>query len=939
MAQNKIFVTHQSPLIDEHGVQQYISEITIEELKRYGDRFLTLIRFGIEAFNTLMTESIDPFKPCTNMQGVEWMACVLNKLADSIVIALRSYFVVPLTPPPKIRTIGKTFTPSDILYAWSLGRELESIGMCLDKLKKVEYECIEKTIENMLKGFFKASDRTFLPSSEDEALERLYLLMKLPADTRPGCSVSKLIPHLLASSALAIAKYVNRLGKRRVLEPRDLLELGLLRLAALLHDIGKPESWARIYGANEFEDHAKASARLLNEKLGLKTLLSDTRLGEIFDILIKLIENHHSPRNLPEEYCLKGVGICIELQRLGELLHEADRDSSQMDRLGEIFAKATRDLLEEYAKGYGVSVEDLYIGTGSNIWRAWMSMPEDVVRKVAERISGIFKARIIPADLLESDRGVGETDVKLLIVDIGAIQRFIRRESLKVVIGASFVVDLYTQYVIPRAIIEILGLALESIVYAGGGMVLAFVPAKTDEEIISHILQRTKDILPFEIELYASATELYANWPYTIRLASARTNAKKVLKTKTDTTYLPLGIEVMCEYCGVKPATTVDNYNRYLCDECKHLLSIGEDMYIESKIYHMESLGYNVTHLREKEKEELKKVKQYFMQWLSGVKLENLGREQYRIAITKIDGNAAGQYMASAINITEAICRSIRLDMGLKMGFITALNKLRQYVGDIWDEIVARMYIGTLYAGGDDMLAIWPANISIPFALTLAKTFWRINGGVVSLSIAIVASKPKHNIWNVIDASSELLNMCKKQYRRMNIYALEPNVIALISMFKSDTQVFGVDVEQSFRDNNMYTYQPLVFAITPQQTLGCSDIMYLLQQVLSMNIDAPDKALDILFRSSLQKSIGIDKDKEIPTHRISSYVVEISTSPVRNAGKEVLALFLARASARTSDAEGVVLRGLARLSVACRNLPPLFDLYHMFEILSEGITI
>jgi len=940
----KIFVTHQSPLIDETGAQQYVSEVTVDELEGYGRKLIELIKGGIQAFDWLVNQAIEPFRPCSNMQGAERAACLLNKLADSIVVALRRYFVIPLTPPPKEVSIREVEpTPADILYAWSLGRELDVVRDSLDRLlaEEIDYSVVKRFVNSMLSSFREAGLLN-LPRDEGEALERLYLLMKLPADTRPGCSMSKLISHKLAVAGLAVAKYVGRRfvkSSRGIVAPNPeaLIELGLLRLAALLHDIGKPESWARMYRDGEFVSHAEVSARILEEQLNLRKLFESLGLGALFNALSSLVRMHHAPENLDCAYSVGELNVTLRLRELGDILREADKLASQMDRLGPLFAKVTSDLLKDVAERFGINVEKLYTGTGADVWRAWLSIDEATARKIADRVSEMFKARLIPPELVESQAIGGGTDVKLLVADVGSIQRFIRRESLRAVIAASFAVDLFTQYAVPRAIMEVLGVTLESVMYAGGGMVVAFVPAIVDRALEELVADRAHRILPLDMELYVASVNFYGSWPHAMRLAAAKLGTRKMIRGEPKTEGLALGVEVLCESCGVKPATRRDERGYYLCDECSTLMKLGDEMYVVPRLHTLANLGYDVGQLLGRRSE----VLQNLMSWLSGVKLEELGREEYRIALVKIDGNAAGQYMASAANVTEAVLRSIRLDMGIKMGFIEALSALREFAGGRWDDLVARIYVGTLYAGGDDMLAIWPAALALPLSLALAKTFWRINGGAVSLSIAIVASKPKHNVWNVIDAAAELLDRCKNGYRLKLPSSADPKVIAFVAAFKSDAQVFGVDVERTFSENEQYTYQPLVFSLISQQAFGCSDMMSVIGEVLAGchgdccgALSSASDLIKLLFRLSL-----IDDCKR-RAGKVSRVVSEVSSSPTGSAGREVLALFLARSALRRSDEfERSVLKGLAKLAFKCTKLPPLFDFYHVFEMMSEGASV
>lgn len=918
---SKVFVSHQSPLIDEQGVQRYVSEVSIDELENYGGQLVKLIEYALRMFRRVVTENLEPFRPCLGLQGVERAACLIDRLADAVSIALRRYFVIPLTPLPLSEDVESIVpTPHDILYAWLLGRGCPGVEALLNtkltELARMEMlERLRELVINMLKGL---EDVLRPPRSEAEIEERLNLLMNLPSDTRPGCSISKLIPHLLTTAGLSVAKYLSRYVTTS-LAPVARLELALLRLAALLHDIGKPRAWVETYRSGAPYSHAKASIEIL-EKIGLPNLLEALGIGELYEALRELVEKHHRPTELPAIHNIGSLGIAVRLRELGSILSEADRDSSNIDRLSRIFANATRDILSSYAAKHGLRVEELFTGVGAEVWNVWLSLPRDVLEKAVEKIGERIRARTLPPEALEEDyEPVG--GVKLLLIDIAGIQSFIRRESLRILTSASFVIDLCTIYAIPRALIEELGISLDSIVYAGGGTVIAFVPDQVDESRIERVENRVRRLIPFSIRLNYVIENLMHSWPASMRIAIAKLSAKKNLVRSTNA--LPeLGYEVMCEFCGRKPATTKTN-GCYVCEECKALEDLGSGFYVSTKLRILRGFGYG------KADELLRQVGElygFLMNWLSGVELEKVRRKQFKIALVKIDGNAVGQYMASALNITEAMCRSMRIDMGLKLGFLNAMAELRQVLGDKFEDLAIRIYVGTLYAGGDDALAVWPSFVALPIALTIAKTFWRMNGGEVSLSIAIAAAKPKHNIWNVLEAADHMLKKCKDRYRR-GLYALSPKLVAILSFIKSEWQLFEALVDQSFRTHNDLTYQPVYVAITPgiSSTSICSDLGYVLNEVLDINAAHLDKIAQKLYEHA--------KDYERARDVVD--VVHDAMRIVKEHGKDklVLALYLARSAERASDSfSAKVYKGLAKLSLTCPNLPPLFDLYNLFEL-------
>jgi len=937
----KLYIVHQTPLIDENGRQHYISEIDLDTLERYGEKLLLIMRSGINAIKKFFS---DPgLNPCKNLEGLELAACTLERLADSISTALRRFFVMPLIPYPLTERITKSApTPNDMLYVWVMCRGSELVkssleAPCLISESKIDYQAINNLVNLVMNSLGEQVIKP--PTSEDEALERLELLMNLPSDTRPGCSISKLIPHLITTAGLAVAKYLTELKSLdEAAKAIHRIELALLRLAALLHDVGKPYAWVKMFRSGNFVSHAHESSQLLRA-LGIYDLLRERGLEELFEALRTLVEKHHNVNELPTKAVAESLGIELELRKLGTILAEADRDSSNIDRLSEYFADIARDLIAEEAKRLNLDPKALFAGTGPAVWRAWLTIPPERLREIAQRIASRIRARVIDPSLLASSQREVAKGVKLLAIDVAGIQKFIRRESLRVVMASSFVIDLLTVYAIPRALIEKLGISLDSIVYAGGGFVIALVPATTDNSLIREALEHAKKIIGIDIELNHALTELERSWPRALRSLTSMLATKKSLAKESQRNHLLTGYEVLCEVCGLRPATRRANESptrANVCDECEALHEFGSSMYVGLRLATLKDYGYQCA---EQYLNELKQIYQYLMPWLSGAEPKEALYKQYSIAVVKADGNAVGQFMASAMNIAEAMCRSIRIDMGLKLGFVAALRKLREELGNEFERLAARIYVGTLYAGGDDLLAIWPTAIALPTALVLAKTFWRINGGELQLSIAITSAKPKHNVWNVLDAASYSLNLCKRGYRLTHAESMGSALVAVLTVVKSERQLFEAEVEELLRTYTTrgLSRQPLAVPLSmgSGRTLLCGDALYLLSRALADALGVRIATVDDLVSALLEAY----RNQRLVNNLIDA-IHEAMNALSSCENWITLALFLARcaqrARVRGRETSARIYEGLAKLCLECRSLPPLFDLYHIAQTLRLG---
>ena len=127
--------------------------------------------------------------------------------------------------------------------------------------------------------------------------------------------------------------------------------------------------------------------------------------------------------------------------------------------------------------------------------------------------------------------------------------------------------------------------------------------------------------------------------------------------------------------------------------------------------------------------------------------------------------------MASSISITDAFERSIRVDYAVKSAVNEFYNLLKNVCVERGDsDTPLRFILGYMYCGGDDGAFIMPASLSIPFALYILNRYHELMGGKSTLSLAIVATKPKHPIIPLYEAADKLLHHAKSAGGRRLCY-------------------------------------------------------------------------------------------------------------------------------------------------------------------------
>jgi len=161
-------------------------------------------------------------------------------------------------------------------------------------------------------------------------------------------------------------------------------------------------------------------------------------------------------------------------------------------------------------------------------------------------------------------------------------------------------------------------------------------------------------------------------------------------------------------------------------------------------------------------------------------------RRLRNFCLLKFDGNMAGHYMAGACSISDAVERSIRVDVAAKRAVRALMKAIEDGVGGLASALETqaglkdpvalertRLALGYLYIGGDDGLLLLPAWLALPAALILCEEFYREMGGALSLAVGATSAKAKYNIWSLLEAASALLKKAKDDFR-LTILRHEP---------------------------------------------------------------------------------------------------------------------------------------------------------------------
>lgn len=649
----------------------------------------------------------------------------LQLLADAIVAFLRAPLIQEVSPvaPTPLKAYAL------MLVAPKLRRRLWSQDL---------YE-FARNLAGLEAGELKLAEVLFDP----ETAELVYRLwVAFPADTRPGYNTSSLLAHALMTSAIA---WALAYGER----PRDAGEEAMIRLSALLHDLGK---------AVNPREHVEASEELA--RWLLQGLVSSAAL----EGLVSAIREHH--RRVP-------------------YLSEADRLASSADRL---------ERLVEEVLGRKIGRMEQLLGGRRDEWSFW--------RKVHERREELAKEGLAREDPLrelteEFLRGAPaaarrleaageakrEDRLSLVLVDVASIQSFVgRSQEVRVVAAASHLIELavhahFLEFLRSRG----LRVPPEAVVYAGGGNVLMLLPRAAAGEVkrlASEYGQLTGLTLavaavPFA-DYYPSASALLFREVYREKHRVELSDQPRLREPSRSG---------LCRMCYSDWATTTlktPEGEVSVCETCRKLYEVGSEFHFKPKWESRVRVGGAEFSPAEAFEAAWSDVSASVMEVVAGHDPGELrGPERIRdYAVVKFDGNAMGSFMLEAISFTDAIERSFRIDMALKRAYFRALEALYRGVkeaagADAAEREVARVYLGTIYMGGDDGFLLAPSWAAVPLAHFIAEEFSRQLGLERGLRVAVAAGPARMSLWALLDCSSELLEEAGRVLRELDPTARE----------------------------------------------------------------------------------------------------------------------------------------------------------------------
>lgn len=718
-----------------------VREVKQEDIEKWGELLSKLREFVHESLRFSGAESMGETEK-------------LELICDMISL----FFKAPLTREP-LPSVAPSPTK---LYMFLRLIGVEKVLKEWPELAKDPLKLVEEIYADVIKrGFLESKVSRMISQPEVyELIERCWFT--LPADTRPCYNVSSLVSHLLLSSAIAWSLAVTKgLGRDKA---------ALLRLAAILHDIGKPF---------RYTEHVSASLEVAEWLLeGLSINVKGVK---------EFISKHHAEAKSVE----------------AEILKKADKIAASTDRLKLIAEKVGIDeKLKKMLDRLGLE----YKPDRWEMWRTLYNKREELARagliedEPIKLLSRSFVEEVrrrthnfqVLIRIKEGNEEVKE--LKLLLVDVGGIQDFIlKREELRCVAAASIFIDSLVMAVIPMLVQywvfrnNNVWIPYEAFLYAAGGVVQVLTPKNLEASIMRSVNELKSSTLDLGLPIFAASATFREDYSKTVRELGRNIHLSKLVISNTRRPVVEVageGAPDLCRICySNPPETTVSTPegDKPACKTCKRLYEIGRRIHFKERYFsniHVtpdKQFTPRDVYGMEWESKNGISASKYVVEIISGHNREELEaiegltrpRVEIRdIATVKVDGNLIGAFITTCVSPSDAFERSVRIDLALKKALENAIHTVYLGVESVAGEREAArtalaVRLGLIYAGGDDALILMPSWVAPTVSSIIAKTFTRELGSLRSLSIGVASANARASIWSLLSAANELMKEAK----------------------------------------------------------------------------------------------------------------------------------------------------------------------------------
>ncbi|MEM3383836.1 MAG: type III-B CRISPR-associated protein Cas10/Cmr2 [Nitrososphaerales archaeon] len=525
-----------------------------------------------------------------------------------------------------------------------------------------------------------------------------------------------------------------------------MLDLALIKICALLHDIGKPKCWAK---GESFSDHVLYTYDIISRILGLD--------------LAWIAARHHASQSYPKEYQPQTVEE--------KIIHLADSMASGADRPEDPYKQKPKPkppiaLTHPLSKGSVVEEhyeEDLMnahedvehrLKSVTSIFKEnpmefYLKIFEELSKSRLTRIPAYTEAPINDNSLFDhlkltsaiatcislSGGYVGDNlekyEFSLLSGDADKIGRYINMSRrLPDLIAGSAIVKEATERA-SESIKNILG--PDCIIYHGGGNFLAIAPPNLAERILEETKKDFEDYTKGQLTITVSSIkfngkEMQEDFGKVWEKAHLAMRAEKMNRPIEEMVSIDPE-SITCDVCHVNVAEKVDKDYRVILDGIPRLDNLCKFCF-ERRNQGREKKGIAIDSIAAKDK-------------LNGM-----------IGVLKMDGDRVGKVFSGE--------RLLKYNKVITPARLASFSRL---LDDICEELkdIVENSGACVYAGGDDILAILPGDEALRMALHLSEKCSQMTLGEMSVSAGLIITKPAHPLYLALQGATQLLMNAKRQ--------------------------------------------------------------------------------------------------------------------------------------------------------------------------------
>lgn len=624
---------------------------------------------------------------------------------------------------------------------------------------------LDKLVEDIIQAFNESSSIETIADEISGILENNSLIRDISSDSRlPVCS---LLHHIKITSGIAVCLVLQEMdGKPNyistclgeygiVSEYKKQDFIGLVRIASLLHNIGKPKSYTSVSKDQEYYHYTKEIIeRILSET---KSPLVDKM--ELCKVFPQLASVHNSSD---------------DNTKLEEIIHNADTVASAADTIYDVkgmykdgnVVVECNDKIFPHEIDFNAGGLKCHDASPVILDRDNKEPIPVEIKNSGEKNVQLFVDNTVhggPLQNIDNNTPHISGSIGILSIDMTGIQDFISEaEKLKMLRGGSSIVNDALKCA-TNIILE--NVCKEAVLFAGGGNLLSFIPNtrfSLGEEIKEKIMNKSnKGLKAAVISFEASLDDI--GWKFETIIGESQ-DRLVIEKNKTKKGSILKNTKHVCKYCFKREETNTYKKEK-MCEVC----------YIKIKT------GYETNF----------KTSVEYIPKISGLErpteLEHIGNS---IAAIAIDGNMMGRMFQQTNTPAEYAYKSqtfsTKFEDIIKSTIKDFLNnpencklikhKEKNHLGK--HEKMNYLGIDVLYVGGDDVLIIMNAKGAVRFTEMLVNniaeefTFkMKFHNGIifknpiVTIACGIAIADSKFPIYFLLNAARSMESKAKEKFR------------------------------------------------------------------------------------------------------------------------------------------------------------------------------